>query len=276
MGINAELVALVKKLRQTNALLGESVVELGSQNVCVASEITASILNLPPTQALAAPIKTADQLYAALGFSKYASIDANGENSSLVFDLNEVISDKEEGLQIFDLVTNLGTAEHCFNQYAVFKNIHNLCKNGGVMIHALPSQGSVNHAFYNYHPRFFAEISAANHYDILDLFFTVDYNSKIIPYSISNFKEWDSHDILLYAALRKTSSDDFRMPFDGMFAAASKLDGYKAADGDPLTTQFSPYLKGGDWNNTKGYAAKPNNTKLTLADLFRSIFVRVR
>ena len=72
----------------------------------------------------------------------------------------------------FDVVTNLGTAEHVFNQYQVFKSAHEKTKPGGIMIHALPNQGCYDHGFYNYHPTFVFDLSQANGYRIVTLLYT--------------------------------------------------------------------------------------------------------
>ena len=72
----------------------------------------------------------------------------------------------------FDVVTNLGTAEHVFNQYQVFKSAHEKTNPGGIMIHALPNQGCYDHGFYNYHPTFVFDLSQANRYQIVTLLYS--------------------------------------------------------------------------------------------------------
>jgi SAM-dependent methyltransferase len=253
MGINAELVRLVADLRTRYAFTGNSVIEMGAQDVCVAPEVVSNILaayhiQVPQLQ----KTTNASELYLHLGFNHYRSIDASGSRNALVFDLNKDFQEHYQFVETFDLVTNLGTAEHCFNQFSVFKNLHDLCKPRGVMIHALPAQGNVNHGFYNYHPRFVADLAAANSYEILDLSFTVDYKPALIKYSKEEFQKWDSHDLLFYAVLLKKNHSSFCLPFDGMFASANQLLGYVTTTVDPLVTEFSPYLKSGNWENTKG------------------------
>jgi SAM-dependent methyltransferase len=272
MGINAEFVSLVAGLRRSGTLNGDTVIELGAQDVCVVDDVVASILNSSGMPKVARKIACAQDLYAPLGFSHYKAIDASGENGALVFDLNNDLREQYEFTESFDLVTNLGTAEHCFDQRAVFANIHNLCKVGGIMIHALPAQGNVNHAFYNYHPRFFADLATANDYEIIDLSFTVDYKPTTINYSKDNFQNHDSQDILFYATFRRITSQEFRVPFDGMFSSNNKLKGYSASGTDPLMTEFSPYLKGGNWENTKGYTVDKPNSNSPLRALFRHLF----
>jgi SAM-dependent methyltransferase len=252
MGINAELVRLVADLRSRNVFGGDSVIEIGAQNVCVAPEVVSKILDHYHIKVSQLETSSASDLYLHFGFNRYTCIDATGGRGALVFDLNKDVREDYQFVETFDLVTNLGTAEHCFNQFSVFKNLHDLCKPDGVMIHALPAQGNVNHGFYNYHPRFFADLAAANRYEIIDLSFTVDYKPALIKYSKEEFQKWDSHDLLFYAVLRKNNNSPFSLPFDGMFASASRLPGYTATNVDPLVTEFSPYLKGGNWENTRG------------------------
>jgi SAM-dependent methyltransferase len=253
MGINSELIRLVADYRNRNLITGKSIVEIGAQSVCAAPEIVSQILNeYRMGNRNLDPIDTAIRIYAQMGFSKYTCIDANGQHGALVFDLNNDLREYYKFKEIYDVVTNLGTAEHCFNQYAVFKNLHNLCRPGGVIIHALPVQGNVNHGFYNYHPRFFADLAIANRYEIISLSFTVDYRPALYPYTLKNFKRWDSHDLLFYAVLRRIADTSFQTPFDGMFTTANQLNGYKTDKANPLKTIFTPYLKGGRWENTRG------------------------
>lgn len=253
MGINAELVCQVARMRSDFTLLGDSVIEIGAQDVCVAPNIIARVLAEYSIRPADEEILDARQLYNLLGFSHYKCIDASGVNGALLFDLNNDIKEEYGFCDKYDLVTNLGTAEHCFNQFSVFKNLHDLCRAGGVIVNALPSQGNVNHGFYNYHPRFFVDLAVANGYEIVELAFTVDYKSTLIKYTKSEYKKWDSHDLLFYSVFRKINDDPFRTPFDGMFSKTNRVAGYIDCESDPLHTEFSPYLKGGNWENTKGY-----------------------
>jgi SAM-dependent methyltransferase len=250
MGINAEFVELLTKLRSRGLMPGGSVVELGAQDLCAAPEVVAALLQKAGIEP-GAPVTSAANLYAQLGFARHISIDASGENGALAFDLNRDLSEAYQYVQQFDVVTNLGTAEHCFDQRSVFANIHALCEPGGLMAHAMPAQGNVNHGFYNYQPRFVAELAAANEYEMVELGFTADYTPTYIPYTAEQFRAHDSRDVLLYAVLRRTADAPFRMPFDGMFAAQNQIAGYTEV-ANPLTGRFAPYLKTGDWSSTRG------------------------
>ena len=255
MGINAELIELVADLRQTGRLEGHSVMEFGAQVVCCLPDVVDRVIaaRFPADAGSGGAVPSAAQLYARLGLDAYASIDASGEHGALALDLNSDLLTSGFARQ-FDLVTNLGTLEHCFNQHAAFKNMHDLCQPGGMMIHALTSTGNVNHGFYNYHPRFVADLAAANGYEMARLGFTVDYRPEWYPYSLEAFRRFDSHDVMIYAALRRTSAAGFATPFDGMFAQMNQVAGYAAGGANPQETQFAPYLKTGDWANVRGDA----------------------
>lgn len=258
MGINAELIELVGGLTNAGTLAGGTVMEFGAQVVCAAPEVVDSLLarHFPGDAGSGGAIPSAAALYARMGFAPYASIDASAEHGALVLDLNSDLLAGGFSTQ-YDLVTNLGTLEHCFNQYAGFKNIHDLTRPGGVMIHALTSTGNVNHGFYNYHPRFVADLAAANGYEVLKLGFTVDYGPVLHPYTLDAFRRFDARDTMIYAALRRSSGAAFVTPFDGMFAQANQVKGYAEASGsaNPLETEFAPYLKpGANWENTQGRA----------------------
>ncbi len=106
-------------------------------------------------------------IYASIGVNKYDCIDIDGVHNSLCFDLNYNLSLKYSFNHKYDIVTNFGTTEHIFNQFSCFENIHNLCTEGGLMIHSLPINGYSNHCFFNYHSTFFEHLAKSNNYEIL-------------------------------------------------------------------------------------------------------------
>jgi hypothetical protein len=124
-----------------------SVIELGSQT------LTVSFKDKPE-------VETVEDFYRELGFAKYDSIDANNKGTVFI-NLNYSL---ETDCPRYDLVTNNGTGEHIFNQYAIFHNMHHLCKAGGYMIHVLPWINWQNHGFYNFNPVLFDDLARANRY----------------------------------------------------------------------------------------------------------------
>ena len=107
---------------------------------------------------------SAQEWYAKLGPNSYTAFDINDDPRTRKADLSTVLNLQET----WDIVTNFGTSEHVFNQFAVMKNCHDFVKVGGVMLHVVPMSSGMNHGFYNYHPRFFLSLALANNYEILD------------------------------------------------------------------------------------------------------------
>ena len=108
---------------------------------------------------------TADSrdLYSHWAIKDYISFDLFDRRAEKV-DLNLDL----ERTDSWDIVTNFGTSEHMFNQFAFMKNCHDLTRQGGVSLHALPVSSGMDHGFYNYHPTFFRSLAIANNYEILD------------------------------------------------------------------------------------------------------------
>jgi hypothetical protein len=105
--------------------------------------------------------------FKALGFSSYDAIDVNSLYGSLIMDLNVDLREVYDYRRTFDVVTNNGTGEHIFNQAAVFKNMHQLTNAGGIMVWILPFYNWMNHGFFNFNPLLFADLAAANEYQVL-------------------------------------------------------------------------------------------------------------
>ena len=114
----------------------------------------------------------------------------------------------------FDLVTNMGTSEHVFNQENVFRVVHDLCRPNGTMFHSVPAIGYLNHGLINYHPAFFVLLAEANEYEIALLRITQPFAPYTIPPTVPGWENWRSekmHCGNLSALLRKQRSNEFRL-----------------------------------------------------------------
>lgn len=107
--------------------------------------------------------------YRLLGFADYTAIDVNERYGSVVMDLNKDLREHYGYQETFSLVTNNGTGEHVFNQDTIYRNVHQLARPGGVMLHVQPFVDYVNHGFYSIHPNLYHALAVANGYGILAL-----------------------------------------------------------------------------------------------------------
>lgn len=165
MGIGNGQAKLLKKLYEYEKDFSDkNICELGAQ-VPLIDEI-ADLIELYGKHKATETI-SAKELYLNMGFSKYITIDINGEHEALKYDLNQDISKNYKYYEKFNVVTNFGTSEHCFNQFEVFKNMHNLCNIDGYMLHTVPTQGWGKHSFYKYDINFFEDLCSANGYKLL-------------------------------------------------------------------------------------------------------------
>ncbi len=170
MGICYEAIDMLAFLKQKGMMNHiSSVLELGNQHVRyhridVIEKLRELKIDIKPNY-------STSTFYKQWGIEHYTAIDLNGLEGALKFDLNTLFT--KDGLfsKEYDLVTNFGTTEHCFNQATAFENIHNLTKKGGYILHLLPAHGWNNHCFYRYDTNFFEDIADKCGYEILSLYY---------------------------------------------------------------------------------------------------------
>ena len=209
--------------RNSNA----SVIELGNQRFRTDKKLrskTYDMLGIPP----ASPT-TVKEFYESIGFKKYIAIDVNTDKDAIALDLNLDLRKDYNYKEQYDLVTNNGTGEHIFNQYTVFKNVHDLCKEGGVMIHNLPYTGYIDHGFYSFQPNLFIALAYANNYSIQEISVGTSDSDfiKVINHNYVHSKEnkelmniWRDNldkNLLIAAILKKNKNSEFKMPIQGRY-----------------------------------------------------------
>lgn len=122
---------------------------------------------------------------------EHTSIDWNGEHGALPLDLREPID-----LEPFDMITNMGTTEHVSDQQAVWTNIHNLLKVGGILCSVTPLEGWW--------------LSHGEHYPRKSFF------EKFKGYEIEFMDEYKPKH-LLRVRMKKVKDIEFILPKDGIF-----------------------------------------------------------
>ena len=150
-----------------------------------------------------------------LDYESICAIDLHGTPAAMQLDLNyPVVLDER-----FDMVINLGTAEHVFNVAQFFRTCHELAEPGGMMIHTMPFSGWVEHGFYSFNPTFYWDLAAANRYHVVLLIYTemspfrmVQLNAREQIIDMAESGEL-GRNAMLYAVFRKDAAEsEFRMP----------------------------------------------------------------
>jgi len=248
MGINLEYVTLLSSLRKREQLPTKGkVLEFGAQDISAEPETIAEHARRCGVMHTLPRIDSAPLLYDLFGLNDYTCIDATAEHGALVYDLNVNLRHGYEFFDTFDLVTDLGTFEHCFDIASAFRNAHDVCKVGGLIIHALPSNCNANHGYYTIQPRMVADVAAANGYEIVDFSFSVDYCPTLYRLDLETYQVYDDRDLLIYTVLRKKTSAEFQLPFDSIFAEKNTLSDYQRLN---VPQAFPSYIKG-SWSNVK-------------------------
>ncbi|MCW2284980.1 hypothetical protein M2323_002893 [Rhodoblastus acidophilus] len=143
---------------------------------------------------------------------RYCAVDFAGSSQAHPFDLNEPF--ELDGP--FDVAINNGTSEHVFNQYQVFRSLHDHTKAGGVMIHWTPAFGWVNHGIFNLQPDFVYDLAHANNYEVLLSCLLTHGEIRPIDRSTDLYqlfeREQPFRNALLAFALRKRDAAPFRTP----------------------------------------------------------------
>lgn len=141
----------------------------------------------------------AKNYFESLGI-KHTSWDITACQCSQKIDLRDELNVSVFGQ--FDLITDYGTTEHIDNKekggfYQGFKNIHNLCKLGGMMIHETPLVNHwTGHGFNYVTKEFYTQLSKDMEYEMLDL---------QIHFAMGNIKDGG----LVCCVLRKNKDKDF-------------------------------------------------------------------
>ncbi|MBF0160401.1 MAG: class I SAM-dependent methyltransferase [Magnetococcales bacterium] len=103
--------------------------------------------------------------FRALGFSEASSMDISDyEGADFAFDLNNTVP--EEFHERFDVIFDGGTLEHIFDVPSIFRNICLMLKINGRVVHESPSNGWMDHGFYNIQPTLYYDFYKINGFDI--------------------------------------------------------------------------------------------------------------
>jgi hypothetical protein len=90
------------------------------------------------------------------------------EDADIIHDLNIPL---ENSNKQFNTIIDFGTSEHVFNVTECLKNISNLCKINGHIVHCLPANNNCGHGFWQFSPELFFNIyDNTNGFDETEIF----------------------------------------------------------------------------------------------------------
>lgn len=229
MAFNSLMTKAVISIRHEiiNSTKNPTVIELGNQRFRTDKKLKEKVYGILGISS--SNPTSVKEFYESIGFKKYLAIDVNTEKDAIALDLNLDLKKDCNYNEQYNLVTNNGTGEHIFNQYTVFKNVHDLCKSGGLMIHNLPFTGYIDHGFYNFHPNLFVELARSNKYAMKELWIGTSDGNRIEKIDIAagyyknndfvkrfDMNAWNQN-LLVVAIMKKENNNEFKMPFQNMY-----------------------------------------------------------
>jgi hypothetical protein len=170
----------IERLNRHNCLSNVKMCELGAQNIYEDGDYYGTIA------------KHYLQRYGV----EHSSYDILVHQECEFIDLRKPIANDLKGL--FDVVTDFGTTEHVEgNYYEANKNIHDMCKVGGLIIRENPLTGNwIGHGHNYLDEKFYIDLASKNNYEILEL---------CIEAAMGNFVDGNN----VCVVLRKTSESEF-------------------------------------------------------------------
>jgi hypothetical protein len=181
MAMNVLILSVLQQLRP-HLPQGASICSLGYPDVMVSEEQARTILGpevaarltyRPDSAQIIAwhqlqskldRVIDAQSLFDALGL-RFTAIDlVASRGCERILDLNQPLTSDLVGA--FDVVLDAGTMEHCFNVGQAVRNIIEMAKVGGFVIHQNP-MAMVNHGFFNFSPTFYHDFYVQNGHQLI-------------------------------------------------------------------------------------------------------------
>ena len=140
----------LEKLKEKNFHFGETLT-IGRLNNLIEKNDFKKLNILPSNEIYADKIMKDYFNLSSLNTLDYSSF----EGADIIQDLNIPLEDTKKQ---FDTILDFGTSEHIFNIIQCFKNISDLCKLDGHIIHCLPANNNCGHGFWQFSPELFFNI----------------------------------------------------------------------------------------------------------------------
>jgi len=173
MGINNHLLNFLKYASKRNAIFGKTAT-IGRQKLMARNQHIQKTLNFEKKEDIPKKGDFCENLLLShFGSEKVDSFDnSDYEGATITCDLNKPLPSHLSGPEYqYDTIIDAGTLEHIFNIPQAFKNISNMCKIGGTIIHGLPANNYCGHGFWQLSPElFFSLYSEDNGYAETEVF----------------------------------------------------------------------------------------------------------
>ncbi len=203
----SEIIKFLQEARE-KGIKGKTLAMMGKQDILVEWDPfmkTVKNLGFRYDPVIADKIKgqrniNAFDLFHMFGFEEVNAVDRSGyEGADIIFDLNDTLPGSLR--KRFDYVINGGTLEHVFDVANAMKNMSEMVKDNGMIMHIAPAAGWVDHGFYSISPTFFQDYYSANGFMIKHLMF--EFILSQMPDSSGLQRTFYSEDLRLFHSPRQ-------------------------------------------------------------------------
>ncbi|HET6159645.1 MAG TPA: hypothetical protein VFE34_14970 [Dongiaceae bacterium] len=134
----------------------------------------------------------AEALFAAMGM-RFTAVDlVASRGKERIVNLNEPLAPDLVGT--FDVVLDAGTMEHCFNVGQAVRNIVDMAKVGGFVIHLNP-MAMINHGFFNFSPTFYHDFYGQNGHQLVSPIYGVVVDGiEVASYKVDPIGRFNAND----------------------------------------------------------------------------------
>ena len=180
----------------------------------------------------------------------YDNSDYEGANK--IADFGEPIKESD----LYDTFLDFGSSEHIFNISQSFKNIIQLTKIGGTIIHSLPANNNFCHGFYQVAPElFFALYSPKNGFSETEIFLYEDRSKhlqsfiiKVDPSKIANFPvkqivSNNRYDMTMWVKTKKIEKKEIKNVFQVQWSTKWKNKDDENSHHKSIEASATNYLK---------------------------------
>lgn len=169
-------------------------------------------------------------LYQVLGVKEYLSLDAFDRRADYVQDLNYEF---DLGRR-FDIITDFGTSEHCFNIQNVFRMIDRHLKDDGVALFVLPAFGNIDHGFWNVHPNVYKNFALANEYIIEDFIYIDDVATRVAAFEKSFNRPFDFDSLPINPSLKVSPAEIQSLYYENLRAKMGRQESLTSGENERL------------------------------------------
>jgi hypothetical protein len=152
------------------------------------------------------PIPDAHSFFKLMGAELDVYDIVKERGCEIILDLNE------RGIPAhqYDIVLDVGTAEHCFNIGQALINMGSMVKEGGYIIHENPSNWG-NHGFYNLNPTLFYDFYTDNGFEVEELKLVTRDGCEAKPPPTQRFK-FSPEELNIFCLARRVMVQSFIYP----------------------------------------------------------------